>query len=170
MYVYSSINFRTREIIVTAASFEGFCVFITTWLCFYYLICRILLFDHVTHLFCWTDLVTLDDQAVICLQECSRLLAETSDWSSFWTDECHWSIGNCYLPDLFTFQNRFPTCLLSLGEAERWQLTVHSCCLGCCVGDISCCYARSTSDLPWLTTPVVSSPTLVTWGWRYPLL
>ena len=32
--------------------------------------------------------------------------------------------------------------------AERWQLTVHSCCLGCCVGDDSCYYARSPRTCP----------------------
>ena len=56
---------------------------------------------------CCTDHVILNDQAVICMQEYSRFMAESSNWFTFWSDEYYWSGGNQFLPALFIFATGF---------------------------------------------------------------
>ena len=60
---------------------------------------------------------------------------------------------------------------LCVAEAERWQLTCDSCCLGYCVmGRLAVICAWTTPDslfIPHLWSPPL---TLVTGGWLYPLL
>ena len=56
---------------------------------------------------CCTDHVILNDQAVICMQEYSRFMAESSNWFTFWSDEYYWSGGNQFLPALFIFSTGF---------------------------------------------------------------
>ena len=41
------------------------------------------------------------------MQEYSRLMTESSNWFTFWSDKYYWSGGNQFLPALFIFSTSF---------------------------------------------------------------
>ena len=43
------------------------------------------------------------------MQEYSRLMTESSNWFTFWSDKYYWSGGNQFLPALFIFSTGFST-------------------------------------------------------------